>query len=172
MLDAVALLGDDVLAQAASALGRNAAGLDDRLDVGAGKIGQLLGDLLALAGELLAALAGVGKQGLERRERGDGLKAERVGVGLGHGFDPLLGRTGNSAGGGFGLAARSLAALRDDLLLGRRLALGPASDGGALALGDLGALVDNRLRGVSHGLGDLGGSLSGFDFNSHVVSHR
>ena len=43
------LLGDDVLADRAGALGGDAAGLDHRLDVGAGEIGELLGDLLALA---------------------------------------------------------------------------------------------------------------------------
>src|SRR6185437_884699 len=47
LLEAVALLGNDVLANRARTLGGDAAGLDNRLDIGAGEIGELLGNLLA-----------------------------------------------------------------------------------------------------------------------------
>ena len=61
LLEAVALLGNDVLADRASTFGGDAAGLDNRLDIGAGEVGELFGNLLAALHELLAALVGVGE---------------------------------------------------------------------------------------------------------------
>src|SRR6185503_5080140 len=122
LLDAVTLLGNHVLADRASALGGDSARLDQRLDIGAREIGKLLGDLLALFGQLLAALVGVGEKRLERRERRDGFEAvEKVGVG--HGLNPLL----RGAGG----LARSRTCLAGGTLLGGRVALRLASSRGA-----------------------------------------
>src|SRR6185369_7631634 len=132
LLDALAAGGDNVLADRAGALGSDAAGLDHRLDVGAGEIGELLGDLLGTLRELLAALAGIGEDRLEGRERRDGVKAVEELVG--HGLNPFLGRSENLPGGGAGFAAHGLGAARVGLLLGSSLALGAASGRGTLAL--------------------------------------
>ena len=75
LLDAIAAGGRDVLADRAGAFAGNAAGLDDRLDIGTGEIGELFGDLLAALGELLAAFAGFGENRLERRERRERLRS-------------------------------------------------------------------------------------------------
>ena len=136
---------DNVLAERASALGGDAAGLDYRFNVGTREIGQFLSDLLAALREVLAALTGVGEQRLERRERGNGVEAVEHGLG-GHGLDPLLGRNGDlrrlrvvRVGGQRRLARDARVAVFG--FLRHRSALGAASGGRAGTLGGLGAFV-------------------------------
>ena len=154
--------GDHVLADRASALGGDAAGLDDRFDVGAGEVGELFGDLLAALDEILAALVGVGEQRLERRERRNGVEAVEEIV-VGHGLNPFLGRAGSLARGGL---ARGGAVLRRCARCERRAVFCGAASRFArravaarVALRDLGALLDDLLGRVGDRLGDLGRSL-------------
>src|SRR5437868_1039656 len=75
LLEALTARAHGVLADRLGALDRNAACLDHRLDIGAGEVGELLGNLLAALDEFLAALTGIGEQRLEGGESGDGFKA-------------------------------------------------------------------------------------------------
>src|SRR4029079_1166226 len=134
-LEAVALLGDDVLADAARTFGRNAAGLDDCLDVRTSEVGELFGNLLALLDELLAALIGLGEDRLKRGERRDGVDVESI---LGHDLGPLLGHAGRFRGslarGDTGLANSTAGCGLGGRLLCHRFALHAAGGGSAGAL--------------------------------------
>src|SRR6185369_1269036 len=166
LLEAGAARADGVLADGASALAGDAAGLDNRLNVGASEIGELTGNLLAALDDLLAALVGVGEERLERRE---GRNFEEIGVG--HGFNPLLGRARWLASGDTILAADRLGAASDGLF-GGRLALCPAGGGGTLHLGRLLALLGDRLDLVGNRFGDFGRSLgNSLGFNLGFVCH-
>src|SRR5207302_9135483 len=152
---------NDVRSDRLGAFGGHAAGLDDRLDIGAGEISKLFGNLLAALDEILAALVRVGEKRLERRERRNGLEAVKEIV-IGHSLNPFLGRSSAFARCGTNFAAGRLAAARYGLLnnlLGHGLNLRTARALDTLTLGDSRGFLPHLLGGRGDSLGNPGGSL-------------